>query len=186
MADVILFHHAQGLTEGMRSFAQKLRDAGHRVTVPDLYDGSTFDDLDEGVAHARSLGDAVDERAFAAVEGLPDALVTMGFSLGIMPAQQLAQTRPGVVGCVLFTEAIPTAEFGTAWPAGVALQVHIQEDDPWGDPAAAAQVVAEAADGELFTYPGAGHLVADSSLASYEPALAGPMLERTLAFLSRW
>ena len=46
MTDVILFHHAQGLTAGVRAFADELRSAGHNVTVPDLYDGATWTPLD--------------------------------------------------------------------------------------------------------------------------------------------
>lgn len=56
MAEVLLFHHAQGLTEGVRAFAEQLRSAGHVVHTPDLYDGRTFDSLDAGVGHARELG----------------------------------------------------------------------------------------------------------------------------------
>jgi len=39
VTDVIVFHHAQGLTDGVRQFADQLRGVGHRVTVPDLYEG---------------------------------------------------------------------------------------------------------------------------------------------------
>ena len=63
MTDVIVFHHAQGLTDGVRAFADRLRAAGHQVTVPDLYDGQTFDTLDDGIGYARQIGfDTVMER----------------------------------------------------------------------------------------------------------------------------
>ena len=95
MADILLFHHAQGLTEGITAFADALRSAGHHVTVPDLYDGHTFSTLDEGLAHAKNVGfGTLAEAGVAAADGLPNELVYGGFSLGLMPAQQLAQQRP--------------------------------------------------------------------------------------------
>ena len=39
MAEVVLFHHLQGLTEGVRAFAGELRAGGHTVHTPDLFDG---------------------------------------------------------------------------------------------------------------------------------------------------
>src|SRR5258708_31492727 len=56
MAEVILFHHAHGLTSGVRDFAEQLRQAGHTVHVPDLYEGHVFGALEEGIAYARAAG----------------------------------------------------------------------------------------------------------------------------------
>src|SRR5207247_10144266 len=39
MAEVLLFHHALGLTSGCVSFADRLRDAGPVVHAPDLCHG---------------------------------------------------------------------------------------------------------------------------------------------------
>ena len=47
MAEVILFHHALGVTDGVRAFADQLRDGGHSVTVGDLFGGTTFDTIEE-------------------------------------------------------------------------------------------------------------------------------------------
>ena len=103
MAEVLLFHHAQGLTSGVVAFADDLRAAGHTVHTPDLYAGRTFQTLEEGVAHARELGfDNVTAAGVQAADGLPADLVYGGFSLGVAPAQQLAQTRPGARGALLF------------------------------------------------------------------------------------
>ena len=132
MAEVLLFHHALGFTEGVRAFADELRAAGHDVTTPDLFEGVTFDSLDEGVAHAESIGfEEITERGVDAVAGLGDRLVVAGFSLGVLPAQAIAQTRPGVAGAILYHGAMPSSTFGDAWPEGVALQIHLGEDDPW-------------------------------------------------------
>src|SRR4028118_611954 len=132
MAELLLFHHAHGLTAGVRDFAETLTRAGHVVHVPDLYDGNVFDDLEEGLAYARKLGfESILERGRAAAEGHPHDLVYAGFSLGVMPAQMLAQTRPGAKGALLFHSCIPTAEFGAQWPEGVPVQIHGMDADPF-------------------------------------------------------
>jgi dienelactone hydrolase len=183
MADILLFHHAQGLTKGVTAFADGLRSAGHSVTVPDLYDGRTFPTVEEGVTHAKSLGfEALAAAGVAAADGLPNEMVYGGFSLGLMPAQQLAQQRPGARGALLYHGGIPITEFGEAWPEGVALQAHVMRDDPWGDVDDVRELVSQAG-GELFLYDGDAHLFTDSSLDAYDPAAAGLVMKRTLAFL---
>ena len=132
MAEIVLFHHAQGQTLGFSAFADQLRAAGHTVHTPDLYDGKTFAALDDGVGYAQEVGfDTIVERGRLAAESLPNELVYAGFSLGVMPAQMLAQTRPGAKGALLLSAALPTSEFGGSWPQGVPLQIHMMEDDEW-------------------------------------------------------
>jgi dienelactone hydrolase/uncharacterized damage-inducible protein DinB len=190
MSDVILFHHAQGLTEGVRQFAEDLRAAGHRVTVPDLYAGQSFPTVAEGVAHAQEIGfDTILERGRQAVEGLPEKLVYAGFSLGAMPAQMLAQTRAGANGALLLHGCVPASEFGDgSWPRGVPLQIHAMERDPYfvdgGDLEAARELVGKVDGARLFLYPGDQHLFADSSLPSYEEGAARLLLQRVLVFLA--
>lgn len=188
MAEILLFHHAQGLTAGVVDFADQLRAAGHTVHTPDLYDGRTFDDLDEGVGHARELGfDNITEAGVRTADDLPAELVYGGFSLGVGPAQKLAQTRPGARGALLCYAAIEPTEFGDSWPTGVPVQVHAMADDPefnngWDLPAAE-KLVAAAADGELYLYPGDQHLFADSSLPSYDTEATELLMQRVLGFL---
>lgn len=192
MAEVVLFHHAQGLTQGVRDFADRLRADGHTVHTPDLYnDGETFDTVDEGVAHAREIGfEEVLDRGVRAADDLPDDVVYAGFSLGVMPAQKLAQTRPGALGALFFHSCLPTSEFGDGWPDGVPVQVHGMEGDPdfavEGDLEAAQALVASTPDAELFLYPGNEHLFADSSLSSYVPEAADQLTQRVLTFLDRF
>ena len=190
MADVLLFHHAQGQTPGFLAFADALRAAGHTVTTPDLYAGQSFATLDEGMANARSIGfQSLLDQGVAAADGLPDDLVYAGFSLGVMAAQKLAQTRSGARGAVLLDSAIPLAEFAPGWPDGVPVQVHGGEADEFfmdeGDVDAAREVVAAAQDGELFTYAGCGHLFADASTTAFDSDAAALVRERVLAFLVR-
>jgi dienelactone hydrolase len=187
MAEVLLFHHVHGLTSGVHEFAETLRGAGHTVHVPDLYEGRTFDTIDDGRRYAQSVGfDTLLDRGTAAAEGLPAELVYAGFSLGVMPAQKLAQTRPGATGALLFHSCLPVDEFG-AWPAGVPVQVHGMEGDAMfaeeGDLDAARALVASTPDAELFLYPGDRHLFADASLATYDELAATLLTERVLAFL---
>jgi len=186
MAEILLFHHAQGQTPGFLAFADELREAGNVVHTPDLYDGRTFGDLDEGVGYAREVGfGTVLERGRLSAEGLPDGLVYAGFSLGVMPAQLLAQTRPGAKGALFFSAALPASEFGEGWPSGVPLQIHMMEDDPWVDEdlPAARELVAAVDDAELFLYPGDRHLFADASLADYDADAATLLKQRVGAFL---
>src|SRR3712207_6606853 len=96
MAEVLLFHHAQGLTEGVQAFADELRHAGHTVHTPDLYGGRIFGDIEQGLAFVEEIGfGEIIERGGRAAEALPTEVVYAGFSLGVVPAQMLAQNRPG-------------------------------------------------------------------------------------------
>ena len=188
MAEVIVYHHAQGLTSGVRDFAERLRQAGHTVHVPDLYEGHIFDTLEEGIAYGKELGyDVIGERGQRAAEGLPNELVYAGFSLGVMSAQMLAQTRSGAKGALLLSACFPTSEFGAAWPQGVPVQIHGMDGDPLfaeeGDLDAARALVATTPDAELFLYPGKGHLFADDSLPSYDQSAAASLMERVLRLL---
>jgi len=189
MAEVVLFHHALGLTPGVEAFADDLRRAGHTVQTPDLFEGRTFATIEEGVAHAAEIGfGEVITRGVRAVAGLPSALVYAGFSLGVLPAQQLAQTRPGGRGALLFYSCVPVAEFGAAWPEGVPVQVHGMDADPLfvgeGDLDAARDLVASTSQAELFLYPGDQHYFADRTLPSYDAEAATLLTRRVLAFLA--
>lgn len=188
MADVLLFHHAQGQTAGFLAFADDLRGAGHTVYTPDLYGGRTFDTLDAGVAFAEQIGfGEVIERGVRAADALPGEVVYAGFSLGVLPAQKLAQTRAGASGALLFHACVPTSEFGSSWPADVPVQIHAMEADPFfvdeGDIDAARSLVASAEHAELFLYPGNEHLFADESLPSYDASAATLLRQRVHEFL---
>jgi dienelactone hydrolase len=189
MAEVLLFHHAQGQTEGLHAFADELRQAGHTVHAPDLFEGRTFGSIDEGLAHVRESGgfESLIERGVREADELPPELVYGGFSMGVLPAQKLAQTRRGARGALLFYSAVPAAEFGSAWPAHVAVQVHGMDADPYfvdeGDIDAARAIVEAADDGELFLYRGDQHYFADSSLPSYDAQATKLLTERVLRFL---
>jgi dienelactone hydrolase len=174
MAEVLLFHHAQGPTPGFLAFADQLRGAGH---------------TDVGGATAARFGfGEIINRGAAAAAGLPAELVYAGFSLGVLPAQSLAQTRAGARGALLFHSCVPISQFGSSWPDGVPVQVHAMEGDPFfvedGDIDAARALVDQVESAELFLYPGDQHLFADSSLPAYDPEAAALLSQRVLGFLS--
>lgn len=188
MAEVLLFHHAQGQTPGFVAFADELRGAGHTVHTPDLFDGRVFDSIKEGLAHVEQVGfGQMIERAVRVAKELPQELVYAGMSLGVLPAQKLAQTRPGARGAVLMYSCVPVSEFGESWPEGVPVQIHGMDADPFfvdeGDIDAARAIVASTSDAELFLYPGDQHYFADSSLPSYDPEATALLTKRVLEFL---
>jgi dienelactone hydrolase len=184
MTEVLLFHHAQGLTAGCLSFADELRAAGHLVHTPDLYEGKTFTELADGIAYAEQVGfETVIERGRLAAESLPDEIIYAGFSLGVLPAQMLAQTRPGAKGALLFHASVPTSEFGGAWPQGLPLQIHTMDADELGDVDVARHLAETIKSAELFLYPGDRHLFADNSLPDYDESAATLLKQRVLSFL---
>lgn len=190
MTEILLFHHALGLTPGVTALADRLRAGGYTVHTPDLYDGRTFDTVASGVDHARSIGfGTLVERGAAIADGLLHELVYAGISMGGMAAQNLAQNRAGALGALFFETSVPAEEFGGPWPAGVPLQVHAMDHDPEfvdsGDIDAARELVAAADDGELFLYAGDQHLFIDESLASYDAEATALVTERVLGFLAR-
>lgn len=192
MAEILLIHHVAGLTEGVLALADRLRGAGHRVHSPDLYGGATFDSVEAGFAHAQSLGaEAVEAALEEAMADLPDELVHMGISWGVMRAQRLAQTRPGARAAILLEACVPiTGEWAFGpWPDGVPVQVHGKDDDEFfaheGDLDAAREIAATVPDAAVFTYPGSEHLFVDSSLPSYDEEATELVLQRVLDLLDR-
>jgi dienelactone hydrolase len=190
MAEIVLFHHVQGLTSGIRAFAEELRSAGHIVHAPDLFDTRTFSTLEEGIAYAKKVGfGAILDLGVTEAEALEPELVYAGFSMGVMPAQKLAQTRAGARGALLFESCLPVTEFGDRWPDGVPVQVHGMNADPIfageGDLDAARALVNSTEKAELFLYSGDVHLFADSSLPSYDQGATELMTSRVLDFLTR-
>ncbi|MGO7371425.1 dienelactone hydrolase [Rhizobium leguminosarum] len=192
MAEILLFHHAQGLTPGVCSFADDIRAAGHIVHTPDLFDGRTFPSIEAGIAYIGEIGfDAMRERGVRLADELPAGLVYAGFSFGVLPAQKLAQTRPGARGALLFYSCLPISgewAFGP-WPDGVAVQIHGMDNDPIfvgeGDIDAAREIVETVEDAALFLYPGDQHYFADSSLPSYDADATALLTLRVIEFLNR-
>lgn len=188
MTKVLLYHHIQGLTDGVKAFAEELRQAGHTVHTPDLFEGETFPSIEEGFKFASEFGfDALETRGLASAEELGSDLVYAGFSFGVSIAQRLAQTRTGACGALLMYSCFPFTEFSDSWPTGVPVQIHGKEGDEFfeEDLPSARRLAASTPDAELFVYPGSEHLFADSSLDAWDPAAAALLMTRVQEFLSR-
>jgi dienelactone hydrolase len=194
MAEVVLFHHVQGLTEGVLAFAENLRGGGHTVHTPDLFDGERAGTVEDGFAITKRIGDEVlRERTERALADLDAAVVYAGISFGVGTAQELAQTRAGARGALLYEACLPiSGEWAIGpWPDGVPVQVHGMEQDPFfgleGDVDAARELVETVGPerGELFVYPGDRHLFTDSSLPSYDAEATALVLQRSRDFLDR-
>ncbi|MZQ83058.1 dienelactone hydrolase [Paenibacillus sp. 5J-6] len=188
MAEVLIFHHAQGLTQGIHVFAEELRKEGHTVHTPDLFEGRLFPTINDGMAYVKEIGfEEIIERGERVANELPSDIVYAGFSLGVLSAQKLAQTRKGAIGALLFYSCVPTSMFGSPWPADLPAQIHSMDADPYfvddGDMEAARELVASANHVELFMYPGDGHCFADSSLPSYDADAAALLMGRVIEFL---
>ncbi len=189
VAEVLLFHHAQGLTGGCLDFAERLHVRGHVVHTPDLYEGNVFPNLEEGMHYAEGVGfDTILERGRASAESLPADLVYAGLSLGVLPAQMLAQTRRGAKAALLVHSCIPTAEFGGPWPQGIPVQIHLMEADEWVLPPnedldAARQIEATVETAKLYLYPGERHLFTDNTLPDYDEKATTLLTARALSLL---
>jgi dienelactone hydrolase len=183
VAEVVVFHHALGLTKPVSRFASALRDAGHTAHTPDLFDGRTFLAIEDGIAHSEAIGGpmAIVDRARAAVQSLPSEVVYVGFSLGVLSAQSLAQTRAGARAAVLCYSALPLGQWGDNWPAtwpeGVRLQMHILEGDE--DFEIANGLATTVSGAELFVYTGTEHYFAE-----HDDGAAGILTERVLDLLA--
>lgn len=186
MAQILLFHHAHGLTDGLCAFADRLRADGHTVHTPDTYGGRTFDDLEDGVRHAETIGhDAVAHVGMRAARTHPGADVVIGFSMGAMQAQLVAQHRRGIRGCVLMGGAIPPEHLGSAWPAHLPLQIHVADPDDWCTSDELDALRRYAPHAEVFIYPHRGHLFVDPTLPDYDADAADAFEERVTGFLQR-
>jgi len=188
MAQVLVFHHALGLTKGIYTFADELRKAGHTVHVPDLFEGRLFSTIEDGLSYVNEIGfEEIVERGEREASELPHDIVYAGFSLGVVAAQKLAQTREGTRGALFFYSCVPPAMFGSPWPADLPVQIHGMDADPYfvdeGDIEAARELVASADHAALFLYPGDQHYFADSSLPSYDADATALLLQRVLEFL---
>lgn len=187
MTEILLFHHARGLTDGVRWLAGRLAAAGPTVHTPDLFAGRTFGTIEEGVAHAeQDVGvDGILQRADEAVAAHPGATVFLGISLGAMPAYRLAQTWLSARACIAVSAALPVDHFAPHWPDGVALDLHLKSSDPWGedDRPVAWRLAGDVA--ELYEYPGDQHLFTEHGHPDFDPAATELVLARTLATLER-
>jgi dienelactone hydrolase len=196
MAEVVLFHSVLGLRPGVTGAADLLREGGHTVHTPDLFEGEVFDSIEDGMRKEEEIGfREIVSRARESVAGLPQGLIYAGFSMGVTSAELLAAERPGAAGAVLMHGAVPVEAleeyFGVErWPDRVPVQVHYAVDDPWveaeGEVATLGDTVrGTGSDFEVYVYPGSGHLFADPDFPDYDRASSEEMWERVISFLNK-
>ncbi|MGW2249752.1 dienelactone hydrolase family protein [Kitasatospora sp. NPDC001660] len=188
MAQIVLFHSAYGLRPAVHTAAERLRAAGHTVHTPDLFDGRTFDDIEDGLAYQDELGgnEELLRRAVAAVAPLSEGgLVYAGFSLGGSLAQNLALADEKARGLLLLHG---TSDLREDAATDIPVQLHVAEPDPFETEdwlnAWYLRMRKAGADVEVHRYRGAGHLFTDPDLADYDAEAAGRVWAVALEFLA--
>ncbi|CAN5166416.1 MAG: dienelactone hydrolase family protein [Nocardioides sp.] len=187
MAEILLFHHAGGLTPGVTAFADDLRAAGHQVHTPDVFDGHTFDDVTDGVAYIGSIGHPeLYGRAEAAVGDLRlgASVVYAGMSMGCGLAANQLLTRPDARAGLFLYGAVTPQWWEATWPAGVPAQSHQSADDPWREAESDEAFINDVPGGDLFIYPGAGHLFLDRGHLDFNAEAAALATSRILDLLA--
>ena len=180
MASIVLFHSVLGLRPAILADAERLRAAGHDVSTPDLFDGKVFDEIDDGMAHRRTLDTAtLLTTATAAADAVGGPKVFAGYSFGSGFAQWLVETRSDAAGGLFLSAGDPPEG---AWP-GVPAQAHAATDDPWVEEEGLVTLAGLGV--EVFRYQGGGHLFADPGLPDYDAASTELMWQRVLSFLER-
>jgi dienelactone hydrolase len=184
MVEIVLFHHVCGMTDGVHAFAETLRETGHTVHTPDLFEGRTFTDVREGMEFAESVGEEVFEgRAAEVVKQYPTDAVYGGMSMGAARAAEQVLERPGARGAFFLYGAVAPSWWGATWPSDVATQAHVAEGDELREPEAETEY-AEVPGAELFVYPAGGHLFAEPGHPDHDPDAARLATGRVLDFLA--
>jgi dienelactone hydrolase len=185
--NIMLFHSTYGLRPAVHRAADRLRAAGHEVWTPDLFDGRTFDTVEEGMAYNEELGkeELLKRAVLAAAPYSERGLVYAGFSLGAATAQTLALGDAKARGLLLLHGTSDIA--ATASVDGLPVQLHVAEPDAYETDdwlsAWYLQMRKVGADVEVYRYAGAGHLYTDSDLPDYDEEAAEATWRVALGFL---
>ncbi|GAA3480741.1 dienelactone hydrolase family protein [Streptomyces yanii] len=186
--NIMLFHSTYGLRPAVHAAAARLRGAGHEVHVPDLFDGHTFETVEEGMAFKDELGkDELLKRAVLAAAPYSErGLVYAGFSFGASTAQTLALGDEKARGLLLLHGTSDIAE--NAEVDELPVQLHVADPDPFETQdwlnSWYLQMQRTGADVEIYRYPGAGHLFTDPDLPDYDAASADLTWKVALGFLA--
>jgi dienelactone hydrolase len=184
---VVLFHSVYGRRPAVLAAADRLRAAGHPVTVPDLYAGQVAATAEEGFALCDETGwPVIMRRARQTLAGLPPQTALAGLSMGAAVAVALLGERPGTAGLLLLHNTGGGAP-RTVIP-GLRLQLHIADPDIY-QPAAEISaweqgMIAAGAVGQAFRYPGVGHLFTDPGTPDHDGPAADLAWQRSLSFLN--
>ncbi|MGP3685392.1 dienelactone hydrolase family protein [Streptomyces sp. IBSNAI002] len=185
--NIMLFHSTYGLRPAVQEAADRLRAAGHQVHVPDLFEGRTFDTVEEGMAHRDEIGrDELLKRAVLAAAPYSDqGLVYAGFSLGGSLAQHLALADDKARGLLLLHGTADLEDDASV--DGLPVQLHVADPDPFEShdwlTAWYLRMQRAGADVEVHGYPGAGHLFTDPGLDDYDAEAAEQAWKVAAGFL---
>ncbi|MBA4860106.1 dienelactone hydrolase family protein [Streptomyces sp. PSKA54] len=185
--NIMLFHSTYGLRPAVREAADRLREAGHEVWTPDLFEGRVFDTVEEGRDFKDEIGkDELLKRAVLAAAPYSErGLVYAGFSLGAALAQTLALGDEKARGLLLLHGTSDIAE--NASVDELPVQLHVAEPDPFEPDdwlsAWYLQMRKAGADVEIYRYAGAGHIYTDTDLPDYDAEAAEATWRTALGFL---
>ncbi|WP_326697037.1 dienelactone hydrolase family protein [Streptomyces sp. NBC_01754] len=186
--NIMLFHSTYGVRPAVHAAADRLRAAGHEVRVPDLFEGHTFDTVEEGTAFKERVGkDELLKRAvLAAAPCSEQGLVYAGFSFGASVAQTLALGDAKARGLLLLHGTSDIAE--NASVDELPVQLHVADPDAFESPdwlnSWYLQMQRTGADVEVYRYPGAGHLYTDPDLPDFDKPAADLTWKVALGFLA--
>ncbi|MFE9728262.1 dienelactone hydrolase family protein [Streptomyces sp. NPDC005794] len=188
LMNIMLFHSTFGLRPAVHAAADRLRAAGHEVRVPDLFEGHTFDTVEDGMAFKEEVGkDELLKRAVLAAAPYSDqGLVYAGFSFGASVAQTLALGDAKARGLLLLHGTSDIAE--SASVDELPVQLHVADPDPFESHdwlnSWYLQMQRTGADVEVYRYPGAGHLYTDPDLPDHDADAAELTWKVSLGFLA--
>ncbi|MFJ4547903.1 dienelactone hydrolase family protein [Streptomyces sp. NPDC088817] len=186
--NIVLFHSTYGLGPAVRRAADRLRSAGHQVWTPDLFEGRTFETVEEGTAGKEAIGkdELLKLAVLAAAPYSERGLVYAGFSFGAAIAQTLALGDEKARGLLLLHGTSDVAPNASA--DGLPVQLHVAEPDPFEPDdwlsAWYLQMGRTGADVEVYRYAGAGHLYTDPGLPDYDEEAAEATWRVALGFLA--
>jgi dienelactone hydrolase len=185
--NIMLFHSTYGLRPAVHRAADRLRAAGHEVWTPDLFEGSTFDTVEDGMAYKEGIGkDELLKRAVLAAAPYSErGLVYAGFSFGASVAQTLALGDDKARGLLLLHGTSDIAE--NASVDELPVQLHVAEPDPFETDdwltAWYLRMGRIGAEVEMYRYAGAGHLYTDPDLEDWDEEAAEATWRVALGFL---
>jgi dienelactone hydrolase len=185
MVHVVLFHSILGLRPIERDLAREWEAAGHRVALPDFYEGRTANDYDQGFALYQEVGQStVRARAAAALAVAPGEAVLSGVSMGAVRVLEHWGERAASRGALLIAGA---GSWSPGLRPGLPVQAHIARPDPFDPEEFFEEWVATnpGAALDLRRYDGAGHYFLDPTLPDFDETAARDARAAMLEFLAR-
>lgn len=189
MAQLLLLHHALGVTSALRRLADRFEDAGHDVVVPDLFESRVFASVEEGMEHVESVGiETLAGLGEDAASDMQPGFVVCGISLGAIAAMRAGVSNDAVAAVVVASACIPEEYIGGPWPRTLPLRVVASREDAMfrdeGDLEAATEYTHSAQQAKLKLMPGREHLFVEADDPESTAATEW-LVETVMRFLDR-